>query len=146
MKKFTLVVLALILAACSTSTEYDQNFKKWQDVGASHYRYDLVIGCFCPFFQDMPLTIEVKDGEVVSIANVEDVVLDASNPSYQYYLEYATIDLLFAELKSEMEKAEEVNVIYDPEYGFPAEVSIDRIKLAMDDELSLQVTNFEVLK
>ena len=146
MKKIILVVLALILVACSASTEYDQNLKQWQDAGVSHYRYDLVIGCFCPFYQDMPLTIEVKDGEVVSITSVDGTLLDESNPSYQYYLEYATIDLLFAELKSEIAEAEEITVAYDSQYGFPTEVSIDRIKLAMDDELSLQVTNFEVLE
>ena len=146
MKKIILVVLALIVAACSTSSEYDQKLKQWTDAGVSHYRYDLVIGCFCPFSQDMPLTIEVKDGQVVSITNVEGVLLDASNPSYQYYLEYATIDLLFAELKSEMTEAEELTVVYDPQYGFPSEVWIDRIKLAVDDEMSLQVTNFEVLE
>lgn len=146
MKKIILVVLALIVAACSTSSEYDQKLKQWTDAGVSHYRYDLVIGCFCPFSQDMPLTIEVKDGQVVSITNVEGVLLDASNPSYQYYLEYATIDLLFAELKSEMAEAEELTVAYDPQYGFPSEVWIDRFKLAVDDEMSLQVTNFEVLE
>ncbi len=146
MKKIILVVLALIVAACSTSSEYDQKLKQWTDAGVSHYRYDLVIGCFCPFSQDMPLTIEVKDGQIVSITNVEGVLLDASNPSYQYYLEYATIDLLFAELKSEMAEAEELTVAYDPQYGFPSEVWIDRIKLAVDDEMSLQVTNFEVLE
>lgn len=146
MKKIILVVLALIVAACSTSSEYDQKLKQWTDAGVSHYRYDLVIGCFCPFSQDMPLTIEVKDGQVVSITNVEGVLLDASNPSYQHYLEYATIDLLFAELKSEMTEAEELTVAYDPQYGFPSEVWIDRIKLAVDDEMSLQVTNFEVLE
>lgn len=146
MKKIILVVLALLLAACSAVSEYDQNLKIWQAANVSHYQYDLVIGCFCPFYQDMPLTIEVKDGEVVSITSADGTILDASNPSYQYYLEYATLDLLFAELKSEMVEADEVIVTYDSQFGFPAEVSIDRIKAAMDDELSLQVTNFEELK
>lgn len=146
MKKIILVVLALMLAACSATSEYDQNIKKWQDAGISHYRYDLVIGCFCPFYEDMPLTIEVKDGEVVSITSANGTLLDSSNPSYQYYLEYGTLDLLFTELNSEMAEADEVIVSYDSQYGFPTEISIDRIKLAMDDELSLQVTNFEVLK
>lgn len=146
MKKFILVVLALILAACSASTEYDQNLKQWQDAGVSHYRYDLVIGCFCPFAQDMPLTIEVRNGEVISIARADGTLIDSSDLNYEFYVKYATIDEVFAELRSEMAEAEEVNVAYDPEYGFPTEVSIDRIKLAMDDELSLQVTNFKVLE
>jgi hypothetical protein len=146
MKKFVLVVLALILAACSGGSEYDQNLKKWQDAGISHYRYSLVIGCFCPFYQDMPLTIEVENGEVTSIARADGTLIDSSDPNYEFYEKYATLDGLFVELKSEMTEAEEVIVTYDSQFGFPADVSIDRIKLAMDDELSLQVTNFEVLK
>jgi hypothetical protein len=37
-------------------------------------------------------------------------------------------------------------VFYDPTYGFPSQVSIDYIKRAVDDELGLQVSNFEVLE
>ncbi|MCK6584440.1 MAG: DUF6174 domain-containing protein [Anaerolineales bacterium] len=146
MRKFILVVLALILSACSAGSEYDQNLKKWQEAEVSHYRYNLVIGCFCPFYQDMPLTVEVRNEEVVSITRVDGTPVDASDPNHEYYVKYATIDRLFAELESEMAEAEEVTAVYDPELGFPAEVSIDVVKLAMDDELSWQVTNFEVLE
>lgn len=148
MKKFILVILALTLSACSLmpASEFNQNLARWNEADISHYKYDLVIGCFCPFFQDMPLTIEVKDGVVVSITRVDGTALDASDMNYQYYVPYATIDSLFTELKSEIAEADEVTVTYDPLYGFPVDVAIDRIKLAVDDELSLQVTNFEVLK
>lgn len=145
MKKILMTLFALLLAACSAKTEYDRNLAKWQSAAVAHYRFDLVIGCFCPFYQDMPLTVEVKDGEVVSIARADGSLVGTSDPNYQYYVEYATIDLLFAELGSEMADADEVIVTYDEQYGFPAEVSIDRIKLAMDDELALRATNFEAL-
>ncbi len=145
MRKFILVVLALILSACSAGSAYDQNLKKWREAGVSHYRYNLVIGCFCPFYQDMPLAVEVQNGEVVSITRVDGTTVDASDPNHEYYVKYATIDRLFAELESEMAGAEEVTAAYDPEFGFPMEVSIDVIKLAMDDELSWRVTNFEIL-
>ncbi|MBI3170773.1 MAG: hypothetical protein HYZ22_20010 [Chloroflexi bacterium] len=148
MNKLLLLTLTILLTACSAlqTSEFDQNLSKWQDANIAYYRYDLFIGCFCPFYQDMPLTIEVKNGEVASIARADGTFVDASDPNYEFYVKYATIDRLFAELKSETAQAEEVVVTYDPQYGFPVNVSIDVIKLAMDDELSLQVTNFEVLK
>lgn len=148
MKKIILVILALTLSACSWSANstLDKNLAKWRAADVSHYRFDLVIGCFCPFYQDMPLTIEVMDGEVVSITRADGTLVETSDPNYQYYERYASIDHLFAELESEMSTAEEITVIYDPLYGFPAEVAIDQIKLAMDDELSLSVANFETLK
>lgn len=146
MKKILLFMLTLLLVACSAKTEYDQNLAKWQSADVTHYRFNLVIGCFCPFYQDMPLTVEVKDGEVLSISRADGTLVEPADPNYQYYEKYATIDRLFAELASEMADADEVIVTYDAQFGFPADVSIDQIKLAMDDELALRVTNFEVLQ
>ena len=62
MKKLLLVLMTLVLAACSAvagaagnQTEIEQNKEKWQDQGITHYRYHLSITCFCVFSQDMPL-------------------------------------------------------------------------------------------
>lgn len=147
MKKIILLVLAIILAACTGVSEYDQSLAKWQDADISHYRFQLFIGCFCPFAEDMPLTIEVLDGEVVSITSADGSPVETTDPSFETYNSYATIDRLFLELKANLSgEAEEVVVTYDPTYGFPVNISIDRIKAAVDDELSLQVSNFEVLQ
>ncbi|NJN79745.1 MAG: hypothetical protein HC797_04325 [Anaerolineales bacterium] len=148
MKKIIFIVLALILAACgNTSTEFDQNLTKWNNAGISHYQYQLFIGCFCPFYEDMPLTIEVKDGEVVSITSVDGTAIDSSDPAYETYNSYATIDRLFSELGLDLAgEADEVVVTYDPTYGFPTSIAIDYIKEAIDDELSLQVSEFQILE
>ncbi|NOH04154.1 MAG: hypothetical protein HND47_20365 [Chloroflexi bacterium] len=149
MKKFLYLILALTLAACSAApqSDFDRNIAKWQDASISHYRYQLFLGCFCPFVEDMPLTIEVKDGEVVSITRPDGTPVDSSNPSFDYYQSYATIDRLFLELEAELNgEADEVLVTYDPLFGFPVSIAIDRIKEAVDDELSLQVSNFEMLE
>lgn len=145
MKKLTLAIFVFVLSACSAS-RFDQNLTKWNDAGISHYRFQLVIGCFCPFYEDMPLTIEVNDGEVVSISRADGTVMTPADANYQYYEKYATIERLFSELESEMKIADKTIVTYDPLYGFPAHVEIDQIELAVDDELSLQVTNFEAIK
>ena len=146
MKKILLLVLALLLAACSTTSEYDQNIKKWQDADIAHYQFDLFIGCFCPFRDVMPLTIEVQNGEVVSITQADGVVVTATNPSYELFMSVATMEGLFAQLDSSLNGgADEVLVTYDATYGFPATISIDRIKEAIDDEIAYQVDNFEVL-
>ena len=73
MKKLILLMAALALAACASlnasanQSELSLNQQKWQDANISHYRYNLAISCFCVFTQDMPLIIEVKNGEVVSM-------------------------------------------------------------------------------
>ncbi len=146
MKRVLLLVLTFLLAACSTTSEYDQNLKKWQDADIAHYQFNLFIGCFCPFRDVMPLTIEVQNGEVVSITQADGVVVKATDPSYELFISVATVEGLFAQLDSSLNGgADEVLVTYDDAYGFPSTISIDQIKEAIDDEIAYQVDNFEVL-
>lgn len=150
MRKYLLILLAFVLAACSlgnimgSQPEIEQNKQKWQEQGISHYRYHLFVGCFCVFSQDMPLIIEVQDGKTVSMEYQSGNEIDASNRDL--FRKYETIDLIFAEVEAGLNgAADEVTVTYDPTYGFPTEAAMDVIKEAADDELYLTVSNFEAL-
>ena len=150
MKKLILIVMALILAACTSAnalggqSEIEQNQGKWQDARISHYRYHLSISCFCVFTQDMPLIIEVQDGKVVSMEYQSGKTIDPS--LLDLFEKYATIDRIFTELKADLNgAADEVIAKYDPTYGFPTEITIDFQKQATDDELYLTLSNFEKL-
>lgn len=148
MKKIILVLLALILAACSAGgSELSRNQSKWQDADIAHYRFQLGVGCFCPVGDIMPLTVEVQDGEIVSIADVNGNDYPSTEPMSEFILKYATIDRIFSELGSEpVREADKLTVSYDPTYGFPVEVAIDYIELAADDELYLSVSGFEPIQ
>jgi hypothetical protein len=150
MKKLFFIVMALVLAACSVAgaagnqTEIEQNKEKWQNANISHYRYLLSISCFCIFSQDMPLVIEVQDGEIVSMEYQSGKEIDPAN--LELFEKYATIDRLFAELEAGIDgAADEVIAKYDPALGFPTEVTIDFVKDATDDELYLSLSNVEEL-
>jgi len=148
MKKLILILLVFILAACSAGgSELSRNQQKWQDAGISHYRIELNLSCFCAFRDQLPLTVEVKDGEVVSVIDATGIAVSADDPNYQYFVELATIDRLFTELESVTASADagEVIVKYDPTYGYPTEASIDYIKEAIDDELYVSIAGFEKL-
>lgn len=148
MKKLILISLVFILAACSTGgSELSRNKQTWEDANISHYRFELNLSCFCAFRDQMPLTVEVKDDEVVSVTDVTGVSVSTDDPNYQYFVELATIDLLFAELESVTGSADAGKVIvkYDPTLGYPTEASIDYIKDAVDDELYVSVSGFEGL-
>ena len=141
---FILIVLAL--AACSTGsrTEIERNKEKWQDATITHYRYNLTLGCFCVFSQDMPLVIEVIDGKVVSMEYQSGNPIDP--PNRELFERYATIDRIFSELEADLAgAADAVTVTYDPSYGFPTEATIDMVKEAIDDELYLTISDFEAL-
>ena len=149
MKKIILLLLALMLTACSfgAPSELDKNRQTWQDAGITHYRFSLHVGCFCAFRDQMPLTVEVQNGEVVSMTYADGTPVDKTDPNYETFSKHATIDRIFSELEAGLKgDADEVTVTYDPTYGYPSEIHFDYIKAAMDDELSLSVSDFEVLK
>lgn len=157
MKKLLLVVLALVLSACAgianaggPKSELDLAREKWETANISHYRFNLFISCFCVFNENMPLTIEVNNGEVVSMEyqngnEIDPQLLDLFN-------RYATIDKLFDGLATGFDftgddqgPADKVTVEYDATHGFPTRIDIDFIEQAMDDELYLTASNFEAL-
>jgi len=146
MKKLLLIFIALALAACSmgSQTEIERNKEKWQDANISHYRFNLTLGCFCVFSQDMPLLIEVKEGEVVSMEYQTGNEIDVTNR--EYFQRFATIDNIFSELEADINgEADEVVVTYDETHGFPTQANIDFVKNATDDELYLTISDFEKL-
>jgi hypothetical protein len=147
MRKILFVLLAVFMTGCAAlvgqaSGEVSQQ-EKWQDANVPHYRYELGISCFCVFAQDMPLVIEVKDNQVVSMAYKSGKEIDPA--LLEQFQRYDTIDKLFAELEKAQKEAEKVDVSYDKKYGFPIQITIDRAQQAADDELYLTVSNFEVL-
>ena len=148
MKKSILILLAFILVACSAGgSELSRNQQKWEDANITHYRFELNISCFCAFRDQMPLTVEVQDGKVVSMTYADGQAVALDDPLREYFEKFATIDGLFAELESATSSADAGDIIvkYDAALGFPTEASIDYIKEAVDDELYITVAGFEAL-
>ena len=148
MKKIVLITLVFILAACSMGgSEVSRNQQKWNDANINHYRFELNIRCFCAFRSQMPLSVEVLNGEVVSITGSDVSIIGKTDANYEYYSRYATIDRLFSELEVDLGgEADEVTETYDATYGFPSTINIDFIKNAVDDELYLNASGFEALQ
>ncbi|HKY55371.1 MAG TPA: DUF6174 domain-containing protein [Anaerolineales bacterium] len=155
MKKLILLiaVFALALVACASGnvsanqnqSELSQNQQKWQDANIKHYRFNVFLSCFCAFNEDMPLIIEVKDGQVVSMEYASGKEIDAANR--EYFARFETLDRIFEQLQKDVGgEADEVVATYDATYGFPVDVKIDYIKEAVDDELYFTVSEFEPLQ
>jgi hypothetical protein len=139
--------MVVVLTACASvgaaSSDFDLARDKWQDAGISHYRFNLNISCFCIFTQDMPLIIEVQDGEVVSMEYQSGNEIDPSN--IELFERFATIDRIFAELETALVEADSVTVEYDETYGFPTQVSIDLDQQMADEEIYLTISDFDTL-
>ena len=91
----------------------------------------------------MPLSIEVKNGEILSMtaSNGEDITpyMDTLRP-------HGTIESLFNTVNSSISIfMYRLEVIYDTTYGFPTSIIIDPYRAISDDAIGYYVTDFEVL-
>jgi hypothetical protein len=143
-KTTLIILLALVLSACGAKSDLTSNREKWDNQKITHYRFNLTIACFCPFREVMPVTVEVKDGQIVSMLDAQGKPLDEN---FRATFEQAgTIEALFAVAEENLANADKVEITYDGTYGFPASIVVDRIKQAVDDEISYYAENFEVLQ
>ena len=157
MKKLLLLVLAVVLSACSTvanagepKSEVEIAREKWQAANISHYRFNVHISCFCVFTENMPLIVEVQDGEVVSMEYSTGNEIDPQ--LLELFDRYVTIDRLFDGIEKsfaveggDQGPADKVTVEYDATYGYPTKIDIDFVENAIDDELYLSISGFEAL-
>lgn len=149
MRKILFIIIAIVLTACSAvATEVPSALEsardKWQNANISHYRFNVNVSCFCAFTQEMPLIVEVQNGEVASLEYQSGNEIDPA--SLEFFQRFVTVDRLFEEIeKDQAGEADEVVVEYDETYGFPTTITIDFVEEATDDELYLTISEFEVL-
>lgn len=147
MKKIIYILLIFVVAACgSTSTEFDKNLMNWNEANINHYSMQVGVSCFCPFADVNPITVEVRDNQVVSMMGANGVEILDTDPLYAILMNYATVDNLFTWTGQALADADKADVTYDATYGFPSSVAVDHITEATDDEIWVDVSNFEVLE
>lgn len=108
--------------------------------GPSDYAYTLRVGCFCPYVG--PLRITVQNGEVVGVRQLEPIDGGPQNVQDWINKQAMTLVELDALVDRALREADDVDVEYDPTYGFPANVYIDWYKDAVDDEIGYTVTDY----
>ncbi|GAB5535744.1 MAG: hypothetical protein Rubg2KO_19930 [Rubricoccaceae bacterium] len=136
--RFRLFLLAAVLTLSGCSL-----FESRPDyTGPSDYAFTLRVGCFCPYVG--PLRVTVEDSEVVDVRQLEPQ--DGHENTQDWIEEQAmTLEELDELVERARREADDVDVTYDPTYGFPADVYIDWIKDAVDDEIGYTVTDYSPL-
>ncbi len=142
--RLTVFVLLLFLTACADKTALRENQQKWASQNVSHYRFEVEIGCNCPWRSLMPLKIEVKDGQLVSMTDKDGQPIPANYA--ETFNKAASIEKLFAILDRAIGSVSEVNVEYNPDYGYPTKIGIISSKMITDSGIGYYVKSFEVLK
>jgi hypothetical protein len=123
-----------------------QNEKKWAEQSKlfnQNYTYTMRIGCFCPQDITSPVNVLVMSGKTDSVVYQRD----GTPATNEVFASVDTIEDLFTIIrKAIVDKADELNVEYDPILGYPSSISIDPIKTAIDEERGYTVMDFAILK
>lgn len=155
---FVLLVIpltALLLVSCSggsssqTGSDEAAGLRRaqarWARAGVRDYAYTVRVLAFAPGVQ-RPARVTVQNGRTVSITPGDnDPTLLENNG--QVFAAYATLDDLFGVIQRAINaRADSLDVDYDPTLGYPTRITIDYIRLAADDELGVNVSQFEAVR
>lgn len=139
-------ILLILGGACGQNGQRQslaRHQRLWVQQGIESYRYQLKINCFCPPEVTDPVIVEVSDGSVISVS----YVATGTPAETRYFEKYDTVDELFLVIDDALErKAAEISVTYDETLGLPTRIYIDFEKLALDDEIAYNVTEFQALQ
>lgn len=142
-----LLALGLMIPACAffsndgprrTTTGNNRenllaNIEVWESQHFDDYALTYQISCFCPPLARGPFEVVVRDGAVVSVQY-------EGEPIEPEGLQIYTVDDLFGLLDDAFEReAENINVTYDAELGYPVEFFIDYSQGIADEELGATV-------
>jgi predicted small secreted protein len=159
MKRFSLVLAALLASACSNSAgvgpdvpdgpsvaggavsraKLDANRRKFDTTVGDDYTIEFQLGCFCTEEARAKVRLTVRGGAITSVVRVSD---GAAVPQDTWPYTYKTVGQVFDELEHALENDfPTVNASYDATYGFPREVYIDEDEGLADEERSYGLSN-----
>lgn len=128
----TLLAMSLVLAGCSgiedplsgrERRELTRARARWNSSPVrAAYRYELRQSCFCPSEITSWNTVTVVEGVVVDVRNARGEQVTRNRWAW-----YATVDQLFArlEVNGAHEMLEDITVRFDPQFGYPVEMTFE---------------------
>ena len=125
----------------SSKTVLDKQREKWIAQNISHYRYSMEFVCLCPGVY-WPLTVEIKDGQVVSAIDAAGAPL--SSDLMEWYSDYLGVDRLFARIQGWNNGDNKVIVTFY-ETGAPNHISVAANNCETECTFEITMSNFEKL-
>lgn len=137
----------LVGAGCGSITGNDEEDsalrraeQRWSRAGVQDYQVVVQNLCFCGYTR--PVRITVRFGAVVSRVDAE-----TGEPVPTYGENVRDIAGLFDLIRDAIaQDAHELDVTYDATYGFPTLITIDYIRNAVDDELTVRTSEFQRMR
>lgn len=154
-KIFSILSLILFTALLLTSCNKDvvkkktlkENRKTWDAANTGNYEFNFAKICFCPYIGNARIVVKADTVfEVISSETGQVLVLNGDSiPALDRFpSQYLTIDQIFDYIEDERKSSYEVNAVFDEEYGYPTAVGVDKIKNAVDDEITYLVDSLVI--
>lgn len=141
-----LAAALLVLTACGdgflASTRFVTSLRaaraRWASSGIDSYELTVRRLCFCGFVE--PVRVKVVNGAIVS-----RTVVTTGEPVPELFASYyPDVPGLFAIVEEAANEADDLDTEFDPNYGYPAEISIDWWENAVDDEVVYLAETFTI--
>lgn len=149
MLRVTLAALLLTgpLAACGGEEDVarDEPSTRSEPTVPYDYSYTLVVSCFCAY-GGVPVRVQVEDGTVVDAVFARSGGRGGAKRGEQApdLLRLSIADLLAEVDRARAEGAHEVVLEWSEDGEHPTEIWIDRIELAVDDEIGYTISEVEL--
>ncbi|MDX1545404.1 MAG: DUF6174 domain-containing protein [Rhodothermales bacterium] len=146
-----LLLLPVLLGGCALlgdgggpRSELERRQQQWARQGFDAYTYDLNIACFCPYFGPVHITVRADTVAALEFRLPPDVP-PPSEHERRFFSR--TVEDLFDVIDDALrEGADELDVEYHPEFGYPTHISIDYYEDAVDDEIGYTASNLQPLR
>lgn len=140
-------------ALATQQSELKNNHGTWKNQSIENYRYNLDVSYFWEGeLLPMPITIEVRNGEVYSVTDVNGVshdTIDDGPDTIVYTAPLTTVDNIFVYAQSVALDGSEINGTYDVSFGFPTWMCFyscyPHYPQDVDGGMYIYITNFEIL-
>lgn len=125
----------------SEEVELARNRQRWFSAGIHDYEFDFQRICFCLPEATESVHIVVRQDVVTSVVRTRD-----GQPASVRVTAWPRVDELFDDVQQRLDqRAERLDVRYDPTYGYPRSIVVDIVLRAADDEYSLTADNLRRL-
>lgn len=130
------------------SPEIERNQAKWESQHITHYRMSLNLLGYGYNYSRMPLTVEVKDGEVITVVDArgETVSPKDHEVTVDDYPNGFTIPGMFSYADRTCgESPPAMKVSFNPVLGYPTTIYVDPYTEPCCQDFTIEVRDFEVL-
>ena len=132
------------LAACDSVTgtddlgraqsALDRNWDRFERNAPLSYSYTVRVACECPTDVTRPVEVWVDRGSIEYLLYADD----GRPVPFSYSNSFPSAEQLFDAIQDAIDRnADNIDVEYDPTYGYPTSVYIDYDRRVSDEELSL---------